>query len=463
MNDKINPRVIGAIFATGLMSFCGVIVETAMNITFPTLMREFHVATNTVQWMTTLYLLVVSALIPLSATLKRRFKMQHLFLVAISLFIIGVLFDGVATQFWMLLLGRAIQGIGTGIALPLMFNIILEQVPMSKIGLMMGLGTLITGVAPAIGPTFGGLVVSSLSWRYIFVFLLPLLVLSLILGIICIKQTKLQQKETIDSLSVVLIVLAFVGLIFGTSNIGTQSLYSWQIGGALLVGVTTLVAFTYRTLHLEKPLLNLQLFTSQSFRLHVTAFTLLQVSALGLSFLLPNYLQLVNNNSALQAGLIVLPGAACGAIMAPLSGRLYDHVGARLPLRLGAACLLFGVLGMALLGQQLTSSLVLGLYLVVMIGMGLAYGNLMTDGLHQLDNDAQTDGNAIFNTLQQFAAAVGTSVSAAIVAAAQAAIKPLVVGTTTGTVTALIVLVVLLIGALAVICYFTGHQQTNMN
>lgn len=171
-----------------------------MNITFPTLMKEFNIATNTVQWMTTLYLLVVAAMVPLSATLKRRFKMRHLFLVAISLFIAGVVLDGLAPAFWVLLLGRGIQGLGTGIALPLTFNIILEQVPPSKTGMMMGVGTMITGVAPALGPTFGGLVVSAMLWRYIFAFLLPVLLITLILGLICITQkSRPRLQKSINS------------------------------------------------------------------------------------------------------------------------------------------------------------------------------------------------------------------------------------------------------------------------
>ncbi len=120
---KITPKVVGAIVATGLMSFCGVMVETAMNITFPTLMHEFKIATNTVQWMTTLYLLVVAAMVPLSATLKRRFKTRSLFLVAISLFIAGVILDGAAPAFWVLLLGRGVQGLGTGIELGLLWRV----------------------------------------------------------------------------------------------------------------------------------------------------------------------------------------------------------------------------------------------------------------------------------------------------------------------------------------------------
>ncbi len=177
--EKITLKTVGAIVATGILAFCGVLVETAMNVTFPTLNSEFQVNTATVQWLTTIYLLVLAIIVPLSGFLKNSFKNKQLFLAAISLFTIGVLLNAVAGSFSLLLIGRVIQGIGTGIGLPLMFNIILEQVPVSKIGMMMGVGTMIPAIAPAIGPTFGGLVVTSIGWRYIFILLLPVLVQSL--------------------------------------------------------------------------------------------------------------------------------------------------------------------------------------------------------------------------------------------------------------------------------------------
>lgn len=188
-NQKISAKLYGAILATGLMSFCGVIVETSMNVAFPTLMTQFKVSTNTVQWLTTIYLLMVATVVPLSANLKRAFKTRNVFLTANLLFITGVVLDLITPNFSLLLIGRVIQGLGTGIALPLMFNIILEQVPPQRTGFMIGVGTLITAIAPAIGPTFGGLVVANLSWRYIFAFLLPILIFSLILGLFTIKQT----------------------------------------------------------------------------------------------------------------------------------------------------------------------------------------------------------------------------------------------------------------------------------
>ena len=156
-DEKISTKVLCAIFATGILSFCGVAGETAMNITFPVLMKAFSVNTSTVQWVTTIYLLVVACVVPLSAYLKRSFRMKTIFLVANLLSILGVLIDFIAPSFGFVVLGRLVQGMGVGFALPLMFNIILEQVPSRKIGLMMGVGTLITAVAPAIGPTVGGL------------------------------------------------------------------------------------------------------------------------------------------------------------------------------------------------------------------------------------------------------------------------------------------------------------------
>lgn len=185
---KIPPKVIAAVIATGLLSFCGVIVETAMNVSFPKLMTEFSVTTNVVQWMTSIYLLVVAIIVPLSALLKRSFRTKPLFLTAVTFFILGVIIDALAPTFPILLTGRLIQGLGTGISLPLMFNIIMEQVPRQRIGLMMGFGNLITGIAPAVGPTFGGIIVSSLGWRWIFYILLPFLLVSLLLGMWGIQQ-----------------------------------------------------------------------------------------------------------------------------------------------------------------------------------------------------------------------------------------------------------------------------------
>lgn len=462
---KLNGKVILAILAAGIMAFAGIVVETAMNITFPTLMEEFGVGISTVQWMTTGYLLVIATIIPISSFFKRRFKTKHLFLVAIFLFMGGVLIDAIAPSFPILLLGRIIQGFGTGIALPLMFNIILDQVPLEKLGFMMGIATLITAIAPAIGPTYGGYVVSTYSWRSIFVFLLPLLAFSLIAGSYAIEQARPTEKIRLDLPSLLYIILTFVGIVFGFSRAGENGWMNGLVLGSLLIGLAALALFVKRSLSIPNPIIHLDIFQQPSFKWSALSIFLVQLIILGLSFIIPNYTQIVLDNSALTAGLLVLPGSLVGAALAPFSGRLLDSVGPKKPILAGSSLLLLSLFLFAFIGQALNNDLILWVYLLFMAGIGFSFGNTMTNGLKQVPAERNADANALFNTVQQLAGAIGTSVVATIVATSQnkqdiAATLSYAELTAAGSVNAFIFLTVLaLISTLALIRVF--GTQTN--
>lgn len=419
MSQKIDRHVIAAVLATGLMSFCGVIVETSMNITFPTLMTDFKVDTGTVQWMTSIYLLLVAVIVPLSAFFKATIKTKTLFLTAISLFIGGIVIDALAGNFFWLLVGRAIQGIGTGISLPLMFNIILEQVPQSKIGMMMGLGNLITGIAPALGPTFGGIVVDQLGWRWVFYLLLPLLLISLGLGVWGIRQGSALQSHRFDGVSFALIIVFFTALMIGVNQMSATAFWSMPVAGSLAVGLLALVCLVVRSLKVKEPILRLSLLGNWRFSGHLYGFFMTQIISLGLAFLLPNYIQFTNGNSAMLAGLIVLPAGFAGALCAPLAGSWLDHVGARIPILSGFSLSVLALVAFSWFGQSLSNGLILVIYIAYMAGMGAGMGCVMTSALGQLGNGQQTQGNAIMTTLQQFAGALGTNLASMIVAASQ--------------------------------------------
>lgn len=126
-DENISINLILAILSTGIMAFIGILTETLTNVLFPGLMAEFHVDTSTVQWLTTGYLLTVALVTPLSSYFKRKLKLRTIFLTAIVLCITGCLMAACTLNFPMLMTARILQGAGTGIALPLMFNIILEQ------------------------------------------------------------------------------------------------------------------------------------------------------------------------------------------------------------------------------------------------------------------------------------------------------------------------------------------------
>ncbi|WP_052543004.1 MFS transporter [Lactobacillus sp. OTU4228] len=416
-SDKIPAKVFAAIVATGLMSFCGVIVETSMNIAFPTLMREFGVSTNVVSWMTSIYLLAISIIVPISAILKSSYETKNLFLTANVLFLLGLIVDAIAPSFVFLLLGRVIQGIATGIALPLMFNIILEQVPKSKIGTMMGVGNLITGAAPALGPTFGGIVINSLGWRWVFYLLIPFIIISLLLGLWGIQQKSELVKQKIDVPGFLLIAIFFSGAIYGFSNLSSGNIL--EIVLPLIFVVIAAILLVKRTKSLEHPLLKLDLLKNKYFAATVLGFFLIQMISLGNAFLLPNYIQLTNNSTAMTAGLLVLPAGAVGAIMGPIGGNLLDKHGARNVTLAGVYLMISELAIFAIFSRNMSNIFIMLVYILYMGGMGMILGNVMTYALSRIDKKWVTQGNAILSTVQQFAGAVGTSVTSAIVAVSQ--------------------------------------------
>lgn len=417
MKEKISRNILLSIIAVGVMTFSGVIVETSMNITFPTLIQEFHIGLNVVQWITTIYLLVLSSVIPLSKFLKDNFKATPLFIFSGLMFLIGLIIDASATSFTFLIIGRMIQGIGTGISLPLMFNLILDNVPRSRLGLMMGFGSLITAAASAVGPTFGGIIVHTMGWRYIFIFLIPVLILALLIGVINIPklmQIKL-KPSSFDFVSFTYIILTFADLIIGINNISNNNIYSINVLLPLLIGIITLLLFIRRQNKLLNPILNVSILKSHSYTRFLLAFFINQLNILGLAFVVPNYVQLINHSDSSVAGTILLPGAMLGAIVSPLSGFLLDKVGAKKPIMYGSGIILITLTALTINSSHISNLFFIVAYSLIMLGVGLSYGNIMTKALSYLDEERKADGNAILTTVQQFAGAIGTVIVATII------------------------------------------------
>lgn len=434
---RADARFFLSILAAGLLSFSGVVVETAMNVTFPTLMREFSVDTATVQWITTGYLLVLAVMIPTSSYLKHRFPMKKLFLTACLCFIMGTVLAGIGAAFAMVLGGRLLQGLGTGIALPLMFNIVMEQAPLPRIGTMMGAAMLVTALAPAVGPSLGGYIVFAFGWRMIFWALLPVLVFSAVVGSLAIRQSSETGPRAFDFSGWLLLALAFCGLIFALGRMDQLPDGLVPFLGFLLLFAAALYAFVRHEERMiigrRQPLLNVRVFMVPAFAASTAVMVLLQAICLGIGFLLPNFAQLTLGDNAFSAGCILLPGCLLGAALAPVSGQIYDRLGARVPLLAGAAAILLSEIGYCLdIGQATILSLTL-IYMLFTLGQGLTSGNVLTFGISTLPQALRSDGNAVFNTGTQLAGAVGTSLAAAIVAFSQRGAGSLADATASGT------------------------------
>lgn len=414
-----NKKVLLAILSTGVMCFCGVLVETAMNVTFPALMKEFAISTSTVQWVTTIYLLIISIIVPISSFLKRNFTNKTLFSIANILFILGLLLDVFAQNFPLLLLGRAIQGLATGIALPLMFNIIIEQAPKEKLGAMMGLGTLTSAIAPALGPIFGGFISTYLSWRYIYVFLIPILILIFPIGISSIEQKTKLDKHPLDLMGMSCIIFMFTGFIYSFSVVGDVGFTNFNFLIPLFIGIISCSLFIKRMHKRENPIINLEVLKNKKFNYLLIVLFVFQTLLLGFSFVIPNFIQIVNGGTSLTAGLVMAPGALIGAILAPISGKILDRIGYKKPILTGtfiSSVVLFIYLSV-LIGASTTKITILQFFF--MVGLGMAFSNTMTTALNKLPKNHKVDGNALINTLQQFSGAIATSIVATIISFVQ--------------------------------------------
>ncbi len=457
---KIDLKLILSIIAAGIMSFSGVVVETAMNVTFPTLMKEFSVSTSTVQWITTGYLLILAVIIPASSWLKRRFRTKTLFFTANILFIAGTVLCAAAPAFSILLLGRLIQGVGTGLALPLMFNIVLEQAPYDKMGVMMGIASLITAVAPAVGPSLGGMIVNLLGWRMIFVILLPLLLLSLVFGISSIRQIQPTERLSFDWKGYLMLLCGFSTMIFGINLASSFGWISFPVLCLLTISVAALTLFYRHSLCSKAPLIHVQVFRNLPFSLSVMSILLIQFICLGMGFLIPNYSQLVSGENAFISGCLLLPGCIIGAALSPFSGRLLDCIGARKPILTGNISVIVSTLCFALFLGKSSLLLIACFYLIFALGQGFSVGTTMTNGLGTLPQELSSDGNAVINTLQQLAGAIGTAVCSTIVASSQAS-HNMASGTTTGTIHAFVMLAILsilMLGCSSGVFYSQSHQ-----
>lgn len=455
---RLDAKFILSIIAAGIMSFSGVCVETAMNVTFPTLMQEFGIGTSTVQWMTTSYLLVLAAVVPTSSFLNRRFRTKHVFIAAMCFYVAGILCGFMAVSFPMLLCGRILEGIGTGIALPLMFNIITEQSPLKNMGAMMGIGTLVTAMAPAVGPSVGGWLAESFGWRAIFAALLPILVLAFVMGAISIRQSHEVSHEKFDFLGWLPLAAGFAALVFAVDLGLAQGVTSPVLWGCLAAFVVLMALFVRREHTAEQPLIHLSVFRKSRFTMSVVALVCLQFVVLGLSFLIPNYAQLVMGAGETEAGSILLPGCLVGAVMAPLSGQILDKLGARRPIVTGACCALLGTALFAAFSAHLVTGVAIAFYICFAFGQSLMVGNSLTTALTFLPVETKADGNAVVNTLQQLAGAIGTSVSSAIVNAAQVGATDMASATMVGTREAYLLLACIMVVPLASMLYVTSKR-----
>ncbi|WP_078553080.1 DHA2 family efflux MFS transporter permease subunit [Bacillus alkalicellulosilyticus] len=391
-------------------SFIAILNQTLMITAIPPIMHEMNITANSAQWLTTVFMLVNGIMIPVSAFLLERFTTRQLFISAMSIFAFGTLVAGLAPNFEVLLVGRVIQSMGAGVMLPLMTTVFLMIFPVNKRGAAMGLIGLVISFAPAIGPALSGWVTANYSWRLLFFIILPIAIIDIIIAFFVLKNVTEVTKPRVDVVSIIFSSFGFGGLLYGFTSAGNYGWLDPITIVSLLVGVIAIILFVTRQFKLEHPMLEFRVFTYSIFPFAVMIGMVGFMTLIGVETLLPLYMQNMREFTAFEAGLALLPGALVMGVMSPITGRIFDKIGAKWLVITGLTIMTLSSFAYINLTPSTSFTYITVMYAVRMFGLSMVLMPVATAALNQLPKRLIPHGAAMDNTMKMVAASVGTAI-----------------------------------------------------
>ena len=432
-------------------AFVVILNETTLSVALPVLMGYFEITADVAQWLVTSFMLTMAVVIPMTGYIMQRFSLRQVYAAAMLLFLAGTVLAVVAPVFPVLLVARIIQASGTALVIPLLMTTIMRLVPLERRGGVFGLVSVVIAVAPALGPTFSGLVLHSLGWRWIFILMLPLVVLALVVGLLLVRNFEEPTRPYLDVPSVFLSAVGFAATLYGMAGLSDLA-HGIPVGrvAVMLVGIVVLAVFFARQRSLARearagkaaaaeeqgaqgsavaasagdgepagkrvrePLLDLAPLGERNYRLSLALMLLTFSMLFGFIILMPMFAQQVMGLSESQSGLAILPGGLAMGVMGPFVGRVYDARGTRVLTIPGSILMSAAMLGLVALGRDSSFWALTGVAVVLHIGIALLMTPLMSNALAAVPDALASHGQAILNTFQQVAAAGGTAIFIAI-------------------------------------------------
>lgn len=409
-SDRVSSYIIIPVVIIILGSALGNLSQTAMNAMFGGIATDFKVDMALGQWVTTLYMLVLGITVPVVTFLMRRFSLKGLIVFSLGLFLAGCIIDIFATAFIVLLAGRVLQAISSGILMPMMMSVIMTSFPPNKRATVMGIAGIALGFAPNIGPTVGGYLITASGWRSLFVILGVIMALLIVFACVSIKPgPRIERRASLDVLSLVLSAIGFGFLLLGFSNASDTGSTIVTIWVPLMVGAIALVLFIRRQKRIDDPLISMDIFRSKKFTVGFWASNFLYTSFMGITLIIPLFIENVWGGSALEAGLALLPGTIAALFINPLAGYLTDKLHARPVVLFFGACLAIGSIAMAFIDAATAFWVILLLQGIRACGVSGLISTLTSWSMEDLPGELMTDASSFSTAVRQAVASMGTA------------------------------------------------------
>ena len=411
MERKETVTLIIFIIATTLLSTAQSIVTTGL----AGIMADFHVSSTTAQWVYSSFLLVLGVMIPTSAFIARRFNIRTIIVSCLGLFLVGSILAYIAPTIEVLIFARVIQAVGSGILLPITQIVLLKIIPVEKWQVYMGLFGFIIGIAPALAPTVGGVIIDSVGWREIFLLCAVITFVLMVISEIGVKLEFETSDYSLDISSLFLCVVACVGIMLGFSNIAANGFDLIYVILPIVIGFIALVIFSHRQFNIKYPLLDLRILKHKYFFFGTLFSAILYFTMCGLNVIMPLFVQNVAYHSATESGLVLLPATIIMIVFNFIGPVLANRIGVRKVLI--ASCI-FSIVGyLVMMTYDVNSSINYMILTQVLraIGAGLGLMPAVTWTISVVSGNVE-DATAINNTVRQIIGAIGSALAVVLMA-----------------------------------------------
>lgn len=396
-----------------LGTFMVILDQTIMNIALPHIMAVFNETADRAQLVISAYMMATAITTPAAAYLCDRFGIKKVYLLSQAGFLLGSILCGLAWNTNTLIFFRVLQGLAGGLLAPIAMTMLFTNVLPEDRGTMMAIFGIPMMLAPAIGPTLGGYLVTYLDWRMCFYVNVPVVLLAIAVGFVWIKDSPVVDSK-FDFKGFMLAAIGFSSILYALSYAPTWHWDDWRIVTLLTVGGACIITWILVELKVKQPMLDLHIFKYGGFSLATGLNFVTTIGLFSVIFLLPMFLQNIRGLNAMQSGLMMMPMVLGSMITMPISGRLYDKIGPRIPVVAGLIITAISSLWLQVLDVTTPDSMLLTILFVRSLGMGLCMMPIMTYAMSAVPMKMTAQASSITNVSRTIFASLGVAIFATL-------------------------------------------------
>jgi EmrB/QacA subfamily drug resistance transporter len=416
--EKLDPALLKVSFILVFGVLAPLLDSTMVNVAIKTLASDLKSTVSAIQWVITGYVLAMAMAVPISGWAINRFGGKRLYQFSLVLFLVGSILSSLSWNIGFLIGFRLLQGIGAGLLMPTMTNMLFQISGGRNMGRMASITSIPMMMAPIFGPVLGGIIVNSLGWRWIFYVNIPVTIIALLLALWGIpKDSPSDKKQPLDIVGILLLSPAFASLIYGIAQIASHGgPNSSAVLVPALIGLMLMAVFIVYALRTKiSPVLDLHLFQSRNFSISTILLFLSGIITNGGMLLLPLYYQQVHGENVLFAGLLLIPQGIGMLLTRSQMGKLTDRMGVRPIVLVSLVITAIGTLPFAFANSGTNQVLLAVALLIRGAGLGGVFIPIMVSAYVGLSKDQIPHASIGTRILQTIGSAFGSAILATII------------------------------------------------